>query len=439
MFTKLIKGVKIKIEYLFARGDEMNRVYLCIDLKTFYASVECVERGLDPFNTNLVVADSSRGNGTICLAVSPKMKMLGVKNRCRIFEIPKNIKYIEAMPRMKKYIEYSANIYAIYLKYVAKDDIHVYSIDEAFLDVTKYLKLYKMNALELAKTIMKDIYDTYGITATCGIGTNLYLTKIALDIMSKHSVTNIGWLNQERYLKELSHHKPLTDFWQIGKGIEKRLNRLGLYDMYDISHCDPKRLYKEFGINAELLIDHSKGIEPCTIADIKNYKPKSNSISTNQILFKDYDYKNGELVLKEMIELLSQKLIAQNLMTDSISLYIGYSRDIITPLNKNKRLYNYTNSVSTLIKEYKIIYENNVNKTESIRRIGISFNRLQKDENKQINLFENFEKENKEKRLEQSVITIKSKMGKNAVLKGMNLEKEATTIMRNTLIGGHKG
>ena len=281
----------------------MNRYYLCIDLKTFYESVECVERGLDPFNTNLVVADPDRGRGTICLAVSPKMKMLGVKNRCRVFEIPPNIKYIMATPRMKKYIEYSANIYGIYLKYFSKDDIHVYSIDEAFMDVTNYLKLYKVNAIELAKTIIKDIFKTYGITATAGVGTNMYLAKIALDITAKHSSTNIGYLDEEKYKKELWHHKPLSDFWQIGKGIERRLNKLRLFDMYDIATTDKKRLYKEFGINAEYLIDHSFGKESCTIADIKKYKPKTNSITNSQVLFEDYSFDKARLVLKEMVEI----------------------------------------------------------------------------------------------------------------------------------------
>ena len=281
----------------------MQKYYLCIDLKTFYASVECVERGLNPFNTNLVVADTTRGKGTICLAVSPKMKMLGIKNRCRIYEIPSNIKFIVAMPRMKKYIEYSANIYAIYLKYFAKEDIHVYSIDEAFMDVTNYLKLYKKTPLELAKTIIKDIYNTYGITATAGIGTNLYLAKIALDITAKHSVTNIGYLDEEKYKKELWHHKPLNDFWQIGNGMEKRLNKLKIFDMYDIAHTDQRKLYKEFGINAEYLIDHSWGRETCTIADIKAYKPKTSSISNSQVLFEDYSFEKAKLVLKEMVEL----------------------------------------------------------------------------------------------------------------------------------------
>ena len=251
----------------------MQKYYLCIDLKTFYASVECVERGLDPFNTNLVVADPERGKGTICLAISPKMKMLGVKNRCRIFEIPPTIKYIVATPRMKKYIEYSANIYAIYLKYFSKEDIHVYSIDEAFMDVTQYLKLYKLNPIDLAKKIIKDIFKTYGITATAGIGTNMYLAKIALDITAKHNPNNIGYLDEEKYKKELWHHKPLSDFWQIGRGIERRLNKMRIFDMYDIAHTTQKRLYKEFGVNAEYLIDHSWGKESCTIADIKAYKP----------------------------------------------------------------------------------------------------------------------------------------------------------------------
>ena len=278
----------------------MQNMYLCIDLKTFYASVECVERGLDPFSTNLIVADPSRGKGSICLAVSPKLKMLGVKNRCRVFEIPPNIKYITAMPRMKKYIEYSANIYGIYLKYFSKEDIHVYSIDEAFIDVTHYLKMYNMNAIELAKTIVKNIYDEYKITAAAGVGTNLYLAKIALDITAKHSADNIGYLNEEKYINELWEHKPLTDFWQVGKGIEKRLNKMRLYNMHDIALCEQKALYKEFGINAELLIDHAWGKESCKMEDIKKYTPKNNSISNSQVLFKDYSFEKARLLVKKI-------------------------------------------------------------------------------------------------------------------------------------------
>ena len=417
----------------------MNRIYLAIDLKTFYASVECVERGLDPFNTNLVVADPSRGNGAICLAVSPAMKMLGIKNRCRIYEIPKDIKYIVAIPRMKKYIDYSANIYEIYLKYIAKEDIHIYSIDEAFLDVTRYLKLYKMKSVELAKLIMKDIYDTYGLTATCGIGTNLFLAKVALDILSKHAITNIGWLNEEKFKKELWHHKPLTDFWQIGKGIERRLNKKRIFDMYDIANANPAILFKEFGINAQFLIDHANGIEHCTIADIKAYKPKTNSISNSQILFTDYTYEKAELIVKEMVELLSQQLIEKNLETDTIKLYIGYSKDYIKHTGGSKKLSYFTNTYTKLVYEFKKLYEKTTNRNIPIRRIGVSFERLQKYENEQINLFESIENNKKERRLEKSIIEIKSKLGKNAIMKGMNLEEGATTIIRNKLIGGHNG
>ena len=417
----------------------MQNVYLVIDLKTFYASVECVERGLDPFTTNLVVADPSRGKGAICLAITPAMKMLGIKNRCRIYEIPENVKYIIALPRMQKYIDYSANIYEIYLKYISKDDIHVYSIDEAFLDVSKYLKFYKMKSIDLAKTIMKDIYDTYGITATCGIGTNMYLAKIALDIMSKHSPSNIGWLDEEKYKKELWHYRPLSDFWQIGRGIEKRLNRKRIFDMYDIAHTDPKILYKEFGVNAEFLIDHANGKETCTIENIKKYKPKSNSISNSQILFRDYNFEEAELIVKEMVELLAQRLLNDNLETDLISLYVGYSRDLMKNVNVSKRLSYFTNLYTKIVYEYKKLYEENVDKKVPIRRIGISFGRIQEVENEQLNLFENIENNLKEKRLEKSIIEIKSKMGKNAILRGMNLEDAATTVIRNKLIGGHNG
>lgn len=411
--------------------------YLCIDLKTFYASVECVERKLDPFSTNLVVADETRGKGTICLAVSPKMKMLGVKNRCRLYEIPPNIKYIIAKPRMKKYIEYSANIYEIYLKYLSKDDIYVYSIDEAFLDVTNYLKLYKMDEIELAKTILKDIYSTYGLTATVGIGTNLYLAKVALDIMSKHTPTNIGYLDEELYKRKLWHHKPLTDFWQIGRGIEARLNKKRIYDMYDIAHTNPKILYKEFGINAEFLIDHSWGKETCTIKDIKNYKTKNTSISNSQVLFEDYSFENARLVLKEMVELNSIKLVEKNLITDTISLYIGYSKNIINSTGGSMKLANYTNTYSDLMAYFLKLYDSTTNKTVPIRRIGVSFNRLVSDEAQQLSLFENQEKITKERKIELAISNIKQKLGKNAIVRGMDLENGATTILRNKLIGGH--
>ena len=417
----------------------MQKTYLCIDLKTFYASVECVERGLDPFNTNLVVADKTRGKGTICLAVSPKMKMLGVKNRCRIFEIPPTINYIVAMPRMRKYIEYSANIYAIYLKYFAKEDIHVYSIDEAFMDATKYLKLYKTNPIELAKTIIKDVFKTYGITATAGVGTNMYLAKIALDITAKHNPNNIGYLDEEKYKKELWQHKPLSDFWQIGKGIERRLNKMRIFTMYDVAHAEPKKLYKEFGVNAEYLIDHSWRKESCTIADIKKYKPKTNSISNSQVLFEDYSFIKARLVLKEMVELGSLRLIENNLVTDTVGLYIGYSKDAIKSTGGTKKIINYTNIYSELLKAFLEIYDKTTNRNVAIRRIGINFANVIETENVQLSLFTDQEKIDKERKLELAMCSIKNKMGKNTIIRGMNLEEGATTMVRNKLIGGHNG
>lgn len=417
----------------------MQRTYLCIDLKTFYASVECVERHLNPFNTNLVVADTSRGKGAICLAITPKMKMLGIKNRCRIYEIPPNVQYIVAMPRMKKYIEYAANIYGIYLKYFSKDDIHVYSIDEAFIDITNYLNMYKKNPVELANIVINDIFKTYGITATVGIGTNMYLTKVALDITAKHSATNIGYLNEEKYQKELWHHKPLTDFWQIGKGIERRFNKMRLFDMYDVAHADQKKLYKEFGINAEYLIDHAWGREPCTIADIKAYKPKHNSISNSQILFRDYNFYEARIVLQEMVELGSLRLVKENIVTDTIQLYIGYSKDFIKATGGTRKISNYTNIYSELLKEFLYFYDQTTNRNVEIRRIGISFANVIESNNVQLSLFTEQEKLDKEKELEITLNSIKDKMGKNAILRGTNFIDGATARVRNTLIGGHNG
>ena len=415
----------------------MQKYYICIDLKTFYASVECVERGLDPFNTNLVVADKSRGQGTICLAVTPRMKMLGVKNRCRLYEIPKNIKYIIAIPRMKKYIEYSANIYQIYLKYFSKDDIHVYSIDEAFIDVTNYLKLYKKTPTKLAQTVIESVYKTYGITATVGVGTNMYLAKIALDITAKHSATNIGYLDEEKYKNELWLHTPLTDFWQIGKGIERRLNKLKIYTMYDVAHAEQKRLFREFGVNAEYLIDHSWGRESCTIESIKKYKPQSKCITNSQVLFQDYSFEKARLVLKEMVELGSLRLIENNLTTNTAKLYIGYSKDVIPASGGTEKLRNYTNVYSELANAFLKLYDRTTSRNVAVRRIGVSFENVIEDEYVQLDLFEDQDKIDRERRLELAINSIKNEMGKDKILRGINLEEGATTIMRSKLIGGH--
>lgn len=415
------------------------KYYLCIDMKTFFASVECVERGLDPFKTDLIVADSSRGKGSICLAITPKMKKRGIKNRCRVFEIPKNIHPIIAKPRMKKYIEYSVKVYKIYLKYVSKDDIHVYSIDEAFLDITSYIKLYKKNPYQIAKMIIDDIYNTLGLTATCGIGTNMYLAKIALDILSKHSPTNIGYLNEELYKERLWNYEPLSDFWQIGRGIENRLHKLHIKNMKDLANYNENKLYKEFGINAELLIDHSKGIEPCTIKDIKNYKPKSNSISNNQILFEDYSFKDARIVLTEMIDNLVLNLVSKKLYTKVIGFSIGYSKDIIPMQNIRVTLKSHTNSFNKIKQELLTEYDYIINKNYKIRRIGIWFSNLTNKKVEQLDLFGNVQIEQEEEKIEKAINSIKEKFGKSSILRGISYTEKATQIKRNKLIGGHNG
>lgn len=415
----------------------MNKVYMCIDLKSFFASVECVERGLNPLTTNLVVADPSRGNGAICLAVSPGLRNLGVKNRCRIFEIPKNLDYIVALPRMKKYIDYSANIYAIYLHYVSAEDIHPYSIDEMFLDVTKYLKLYKMDEFQLANKIIDHILKETGITATAGIGTNLFLAKVALDITAKHSKSHIGYLDEQSFKDTLWHHRPITDFWQVGRGIANRLEKYGIVDMYGVAHFDEKILYKEFGVNAEFLIDHSKGIEPTTISEIKRYKSKSNSISNGQILFEDYPFDKARIVVKEMVDLLSLSLIEKHLVTNHVGLAIGYSKDVHKPTGGSLSLTNTTNLFSLLNKAILTIYDKTTINNIPIRRISISFGNVVDEHFEQYDLFSDEEQVKKEKNIEKTMNQIKKKFGKNSILRGMSLEEGATARQRNKLIGGH--
>ena len=415
----------------------MSKVYMCIDLKTFFASVECVERGLDPFQTNLVVADASRGRGALCLAVSPCLKAKGVKNRCRIFDIPRHLHYIAALPRMSLYMEYSAKIYSIYLKYVSQDDIHVYSIDEVFLDVTPYLNLYQMSVKQLANMILDDVFKTTGITATVGIGTNLYLAKVALDITAKHVKDNIGILNQKMYMQKLWHHTPLTDFWQVGKGISNRLAKHGIVDMYGIAHCDEKILYKEFGINAEYLIDHAWGKEPTTIADIKRYKPTHRCISHGQVLFDDYEYHDALLILKEMIEVKVLDLVDLHVVTDCIFLHVGYSKNIIKATGGSRKIGVRTNSYTILLNEFIRLFKETTHPNYKVKRITISFGNIVDEIYESYDLFTDYEMLEKEKRLQLTLIDIKSKYGKNAILKGMNLQEKATTRQRNKLIGGH--
>lgn len=418
---------------------EKTRTYYCIDMKSFFASVECAERGLDPMVTPLVVADESRGRGALCLAVSPYMKKLGVKNRCRLFEIPQNIDFLIAKPRMKKYIEYAADIYELYLDFFSPNDIHVYSIDECFLDATKYLETYKTTPKAFAKRLIEEIKTRKGIPATAGIGTNLYLAKIALDITAKHTTDGIGYLDEETYKRTLWDHLPLTDFWQIARGTVKRLKKLRINTMRDVAAAPEAVLYKEFGINAELLIDHAHGREPCTIEDIKAYKRKNTSVSSSQILFSDYDYEKTELVVKEMILTGCQELLRRKVVATTVGVFIGYSQDYIPPTGGNLRMSDATASYRTIVEYALKIFRKTTLKNQPIRRVSVDFGSVIPVESAQNGLLFDTEKVEKEKKTERTVLAIKEKFGKNALLRGMDLQKGATTVERNKLIGGHNG
>lgn len=416
-----------------------NKIYLCIDLKSFYASVECVERGWDPLTARLVVADPERSEKTICLAVSPALKQMGVPNRCRVFQIPKEIPYKMAPPRMQLYIDYAAEIYGVYLKYIAKEDIQVYSIDEAFLDVTDYLHLYQMTAMELGRKIMQDILDTTKIPAACGVGTNLYLAKVALDIMAKHETDRIAYLDEARYREKLWKHKPLTDFWRVGRGTVERLSNMGICTMEEIAHARESLLYKAFGIDAELLIDHAWGREPVTIADIKAYRPKNTSFSSGQVLPRDYEYEEGVLVVKEMADLLCLDLVDQCLVTSHISLVIGYSNQkCFEPAKGSTTLRSATSSNRRLLSYVEQLYRRIVRPGAYIRRITLTYTGVMTEDYQQFDLFSNPEETEKDVKAQRAAISIKQRYGRNAILKGMNLEESATTIERNGQIGGHK-
>ena len=496
--------------------DKQQKIYIAIDLKSFYASVECQERGLDPITTNLVVADNSRTEKTICLAVSPSLKCYGISGRARLFEVVQKVKevnierkrrapnqtftgssyddkalkknldlelsYIIAPPRMSYYMKYSSKIYNVYLKYFAPEDIYVYSIDEVFIDITHYLKTYNMKARELVTKVINDVFQTTGITATAGIGTNLYLCKVAMDIVAKHvnpdkNGVRIAGLDEITYRKLLWNHTPITDFWRVGKGYAKKLEKHRIFTMGDIARTsiqNEELLYKLFGVNAELLIDHSWGWECATIESIKAYKPISNSISSGQVLHCAYNYENTKLIVKEMIELLALDLVKKNLVTNQIVLDIGYDIDNLT----NPTISNFYNGEITIdrygrkvpkhahgtvnidhktssckvITEYVMsLYKKIVNDKLLVRRINITANNVvnentvKEDTYEQIDLFVDYnelnkkrKKEQNEKEIQKAMLDIKNKYGKNAILKGMNLQKEGTTIERNSQIGGHK-
>ena len=487
----------------------MNKTYISIDLKSFYASVECVERGLDPLRTNLVVADAARTEKTICLAVSPSLKVYGIPGRARLFEVVQRVKevnlerkakglepidYIAAVPRMALYMEYSTRIYNIYLKYVAPEDIHVYSVDEVFMDVTAYLNTYHMTARELAKTMIQDVYETTGITATAGIGTNLYLCKVAMDIEAKHVQADadgvrIACLDEESYRRKLWNHKPLTDFWRVGRGYARKLEEVGLFTMGDVARCSLGKpgdfynedlLYRLFGINAELLIDHAWGYEPVEIKDIKAYRPESNSISSGQVLQHPYNYEKTRLIVREMTELLALDLVGKGLVTDQLVLTIGYdienlkdetikkayAGDVTTDHYGRKvpkhahgsiNLPRQTASTRLMMEAVMELFGRIMNPALLSRRINLTANHVipEKDVKpveetfEQMDLFTDYgarEKKRqqeeaelaKEKKMQKAVLDIQKKFGKNAVLKGMNLQEGGTTIERNGQVGGHR-
>lgn len=504
-----------------------QKTYIAIDLKSFYASVECKERNRDPLTTNLVVADKSRTEKTICLAVSPSLKSYGIPGRPRLFEVVQKVReannkrrwkapnrtfngssddkaeldanpaleidYIVAPPRMAYYMEYSTKIYNVYLKYVAPEDIFPYSIDEVFMDVTDYLQTYRMTARELAMTMIQDVLQTTGITATAGIGTNMYLCKIAMDIVAKHiepdkNGVRIAELDEMSYRRKLWSHRPITDFWRVGNGYAKKLEEHGLYTMGDIARCSigkPNELYNEellyklFGINAELLIDHAWGYEPCTMEQVKAYKPETNSVSSGQVLHCPYDYDKAKLIVKEMTDQMVLDLVDKGLVTDQLVLTIGYDiENLSNPNLKNQykgeitidrygrkvpkhahgtaNLKKKTSSTRLITNAVMDLYDRIVDEHLLVRRITITANKLvdeksvkQENEYQQLDLFTDYEAQRKkqteeeeklerERRMQEAMLSIKKKFGKNAVLKGMNLEEGATAKDRNGQIGGHK-
>lgn len=420
---------------------EHQKSYICIDLKSFYASVECVERGLDPFTTNLVVADPTRSQSTICLAITPAMKKIGVKNRCRIHEIPADIEYITAMPRMQLYMDYSAKIYSIYLRYISKEDIHVYSIDECFMDVTDYLTLYDMTAKEMAVTLMDAVMKETGITATAGIGTNLYLAKIAMDIMAKHVDDHIGMLDEISYRQKLWDHRPLSDFWRIGSRTERKLAGYGIHTMGDIAYASVTSedwLYKMFGIDAELLIDHAWGLESCGISDIKNYHTEEHSLSNGQVLMRNYSYEEVAVVVREMTDVLVLDLVEKGLITSSITLWVAYDHRMERPSSHGTlKLASPTNSSLTILDQVVELYRKITDRHTGIRRIEVTANRVTPEGYLQYDIFTNPIVIEKEKSLQKAILDVKKRYGKNAIMRGANLLECSTYRERNEQIGGH--
>ena len=415
-------------------------VYMCLDLKSFYASVECADLGVDPFTTPLVVADASRGLGAITLAISPALKQLGVKNRCRLFEIPSTIEYMAVKPRMRRYMEVSASIYGILLDYVAPEDIHVYSIDEYFIDVTPYSRLYKKTWHELALLFKQKVLEQTRIHATVGLGSNLFLAKVALDVLAKRAPQGIGVLNEELFKEKIWHHQPITDIWQIGKGIASRLHKYGVVDLHGITTVPENRWYKEFGVNAELLIDHAWGRETCTMKEIHAYRPAKHSLSRGQILLRNYSYEECFVPLREMVESLVLELIAEEALTKYISLGVRYADRMVKGTGGSRRLSKYTCSLEVLSQTVLELYKDTAHPHQAIRQLSVGFDDLVNREAVpwEEDLFSSSQdREEKAYQVERTVLTIKEKFGGNSILRASSLQEEGTMQFRNTLVGGH--
>lgn len=415
-------------------------VYMCLDLKSFYASVECADLGVDPFTTPLVVADASRGLGAITLAISPALKQLGVKNRCRLFEIPSTIEYMAVKPRMRRYMEVSASIYGILLDYVAPEDIHVYSIDEYFIDVTPYSRLYKKTWRELALLFKQKVLEQTHIHATVGLGSNLFLAKVALDVLAKHAPQGIGVLNEELFKEKIWHHQPITDIWQIGKGIASRLHKYGVVDLHGITTVPEDRWYKEFGSNAELLIDHAWGRETCTMKEIHAYRPAKHSLSRGQILLRNYSYEECFVPLREMVESLLLELIAEEALTKYVSLGVRYADRTVKGTGGSRRLSKYTCSLEVLSQAVLELYKETTHPYQEIRQLSVGFDDLVSREAVpwEEDLFSTSQdREEKAYQVERTVLSIKEKFGGNSMLRASSLQEEGTMQFRNTLVGGH--
>lgn len=438
---------------------ETGHTYICIDLKTFYASVECAQRGLDPFTTNLVVADPARTDKTICLAITPAMKALGIRNRCRVFEIPKGVDYIMAEPRMRLYMETSADIYGIYLRYVAPEDIYVYSIDECFIDATPYLALYDVDARGFSQMLIDAVFAEQRICATAGIGPNLFLAKVALDITAKHAPDGIGVLDEASFKEKIWTHRPITDIWNVGPGIAARLAKYGVHDLLGVCWLDPELLYREFGVNAEYLIDHAHGVEPCTIAQIHAYVPQGSSLQQGQVLQCPYDFERAHTVMREMVDALVLDLVDKRLVARAVSLNVGYEAPgearaaaraafqgehgrayykAIPRTGGSRKLPGYTSSAKKLVAAFEQLWDETVDPALQVRRMSVGAADLVGEEFATVDLFTDVAQERKELDLARTVLAVKEKFGKNSLLKGTNFRPGATGVQRNGLVGGHR-